>query len=43
MNTIFKTAVLSILAYLIYTYVVLPVSLPERENFLRSSGTVLHI
>ena len=47
MSAGFKAVFLSVLSYLIYTYIVLPISLPEKADFIKEAGkdmyTVHHI
>ena len=40
MSAVFKTTVLSIISFIIYKYVILPVSLPEKEDFKKESGKI---
>ena len=39
MQAVLKTSLLGILSYIIYNYVVLPVSLPDIEDFRKPTGT----
>ena len=40
MSAVFKTTILSIISFFIYKYVILPVSLPEKEEFKKESGKI---
>ena len=40
MSAGFKAVFLSVLSYLIYTYIVLPISLPEKADFIKEKGTI---
>ena len=41
MHAVLKTALLSLLSYIIYNYIVIPVSLPEIEDFRKATGEKL--
>ena len=41
MHAVLKTSLLGILSYIIYNYIVLPLSLPELEDFRKHSGNNL--
>ena len=38
MHAVLKTSSLGILSYIIYNYIVIPLSLPELEDFRKHSG-----
>ena len=41
MHAVLKTALLSLLSYIVYNYIVIPVSLPEIEDFRKATGEKL--
>ena len=40
MHAVLKTSLLGILSYIIYNYIVIPLSLPELEDFRKHSGKI---
>ena len=40
MSAVFKTTILSIIIFIIYKYVIQPVSMPETEDFKKESGNI---
>ena len=40
MHAILKTSLLGILSYIVYNYIVIPLSLPELEDFRKHSGNL---
>ena len=43
MSAVFKTTILSIIIFIIYKYVIQPVSMPETEDFKKESGKIMLI
>ena len=40
MHAVLKTSLLGILSYIIYNYIVIPLSSPELEDFRKHSGNI---